>query len=989
MIDVSQLITRIQILLSGTNLEDTPHGRNLFEEYNNLCKSANARLVECNALFEAQRNVEAIVVLSSPPELLNLVEKLQFSELDDFLNLAQMYDWGIAEKINLSIYEKLKASHSSMLNSYALISEYSQISRSDKVEEKLVLLRKIVENEPNNTEWIAVIQEVESEYLRKIINEAQSAIINHDYNRLGEIQDELANSSWHIEIPGAVTNKINTVMHTHRLSQMPEQIQNLLTEGENAYKLQDIIALEDTLFLIDTLCSENEYIPANDILTRIKQLKESLADYKENQKNQKEWQSILNNINNAIDSNESIEKIQELVRTTQNYPYEIPKISIDRINSYIKLKKSQRIHKKIIFIFNIFLFFVFVGIVLSGITWWFLTSKQIKDFVSSAQLKMNEYKIKEVQEDMLLFEKNHLFISYFKEIKDLHDSVDSMKEEMNKKHKVFIDLLNEFELAFSKIKLDASLEEAEHEIDKLEEKLQLLSEKAYSVEEKNEFNKLKETYNLKKDEIKLKKDEIAFKQEIKFSATKYKIPLDVIEKCVTLYNQGKKDDARELLKASCQENENKANLNKFYTSIGHADNLDTLQHIIKNAYESNQALYKTAEMQSMLHLLEEDSKVLNDLIAFQKTKKIDILSRYRNMSYFIDIIKSEEAQSLNTFPDTIVTDLSKLINIFANISCLTFLTNDNQKIEIYHRGNINGSSNTYFSTTMLDDSKITISYNRNDGFVIRQFDNDNIMKKAWPGVTITDPEPPLTLYKLKATQPPFMKTCKNIKDKVLTLSLDNISTETINLLSEIQKDDNCLPYIKILMMQKLLSPFSSLNSSSFNSLKKLNNAILKIIESDEAASGDISNKNLNSTSKVFLEHLDMKEYYKKAEIYEIEQKLIKIVSQWKFQYLGILYKENNHEPQIFISNKISKIEADVLCFDDKKLNFVYLGRLHNNNVEYVISDITPYIGRILFTIKGNDYLSQITNENIKLINKHNITEISWPLSWPINLLLNN
>ena len=156
MIDVSQLITRIQILLSGTNLEDTPHGRKLFEEYNNLCKSANARLVECNAFFEAQRNVEAIVVLSSPPELLNLVERLQFPELEEFLNLAQMYDWGDGEKINLAIYEKLKTSRSSMLNSYTLISEYSQISRSDKVEEKLVLLRKIVENERFKTSWAIV-----------------------------------------------------------------------------------------------------------------------------------------------------------------------------------------------------------------------------------------------------------------------------------------------------------------------------------------------------------------------------------------------------------------------------------------------------------------------------------------------------------------------------------------------------------------------------------------------------------------------------------------------------------------------------------------------------------------------------------------------------------------------------------------------------------------------------------------------------------------
>lgn len=190
-------------------------------------------------------------------------------------------------------------------------------------------------------------------------------------------------------------------------------------------------------------------------------------------------------------------------------------------------------------------------------------------------------------------------------------------------------------------------------------------------------------------------------------------------------------------------------------------------------------------------------------------------------------------------------------------------------------------------------------------------------------------------------------------------------------------------------MQKILSSFSLLNNSSFDSLKELNNSLLKIVESDEAASGNICDNNLNSMSTAFLEHLDLEDYRTMAAIYEIEQNLIQIVSQWRFQYLGVLFKNNNDkDPQLLISNKISKLETDVLCLDDKMSNFVYLGRLKNNKIEYVIDDISPYIGRILFTIKGNERLVDTTNDTIKRMKKNNIIEVSWPLSWPMNLLKN-
>ncbi len=1057
MIDVSQLITRIQILLTGTNLEDSPHGRKLFEEYNNLCKSANTRLIECNALFEAQRNVEAYVALSRSPELLNLVEKLQFPELDDFLNLAQMYDWGIAEKINLSVYEKLKANRSSMLSNYALISEYSIISRSDKVEEKLVLLRKIIEIEPNNNEWVAIIQEVESQYLRKLISEAQSAIIKEDYNRLGEIQDEIINNSWHIEIPEVVINKINAVMHNYVLSKMPEQMQNLLAEGENAIKLQDIIALEDTVFLIDTLCSKheyspsgdimigiqnlkntlakckaklklqkelpeqirnlltegenaiknqdiialednlflidtlctkNEYTPSDDLLIRIKKLKDVLDNNREHLKKEKEWKSILNNINDSIESNEPIEKIQKLIKTAHSYPYEIPKESVKRINLYIKRTKAQKRYKNFIRLCKTFFIICVLGIILSVVLWWHITKNQIKDFVASTHTKMAEYKIDEIEDDILLFEKKHIGLSFFNEIDELNISVSRMKKEIDKKHKIFSENLRQLKESFSEINLQDSLSDAEEEINKLKDQLQTIQENALLEEDKNEFNKIKKEYEAKTEELKsnkIKNNEIKFQQTLQTAISKYKLSSDILEKCEKLYNEGKINDAILLLKISCEEKDKEIKLNNLYSLIGQADNLDTLLNIIKNTNTNNQPLYKTAEIQKTLITFEEDCKILHDLITFQKSKKMNIISQYHEMPYIRDIINSEEINK-NNIQETIEADLSKFINICANISYFAFLNNENQKIEIYHRGNINGSPDTSLTTTMLDDSQITISYSRSKGFLIKQIDNDNKLKNSWTGLTFLEPLPPLTSYKLKAWQPPFMRTCRRIKDKIMTLSTSNIYSGTIKLLQEIQQDTDCLPYVKILMMQKLISAFSSLNSSSFNSINNLNNSLLKIIESDEAASGNICDINLNSTSKEFLEHLDLEDYRTRANIYEIEQKLIDIVSQWKFQYLGVLFKNNNKDPQLFISNKISKFETDVLCLDDKMSNFVYLGRLKNNKIEYVIDDITPYIGKILFTIKGNERLVDITKDSIKQMKKNNITEISWPLSWPENVL---
>lgn len=1127
MIDVSQLITRIQILLSGTNLEDSPHGRKLFEEYNNLCKSANSRLVECNALFEAQHNVEAYVALSRSPELLNLVEKLQFAELEAFLNLAQMYDWGIVEKINLSVYEKLKANRSSMLSSYALISEYSLISRSDKIEEKLVLLRKIIEIEPNNNEWFAVIREVESQYLRKIISEAQSAIIKEDYNRLGEIQDELANSSWHIEIPEVVINKINAVMHKNILSKMPEQMQNLLTEGDNAVKLHDIVALEDTVFLIDTLCSKHEYSPSSDIITGIQNLKNTLNIYKEKLKIQKElpeklqiliiegenavkmqdvialedkmflidslclkneytpsddllvrikklkavldnnreqlklekeWKSVLDNINNSIEANEPIENIQELIKSAHKYPFEIPKESAKRINIYIKRIKAQKRHKKIVHLCKTLFLICFVGIIFTGVCWWYITKKQIKDFVSSTQAKMTEYKFDEIEDDILLFENKHKGLSFFSEFQDLSVSVSRMKKEINKKHKVFTENLNQYTKLFSEINLENSLSDAEQEIDKLEDQLEILSENAILDEDKNEFNRIKKAYIAKREEIKnkkniekekkhkvftdtlnefnktfseieleeslvnvrnkiakmenllkilsdyalseedkskfntieqkfySKKDEISFRQNLKIAANKYKLPTDILEKCESLYNDGEVKEALQLLKRSCEEQEKNRIINNLYSLIGNADSLNTLYKIINDNKKNDQPLYKTEEVKIMLDILEEDYKVLNDLITYQKNRKINLISQKYDMPYIHDIIKSEEIQLLKNTVDTIESDLSKFINICSNISYFSFLSNDNKKIEIYHRGNINGSPYTSLTTTMLDDSQISISYSKSSGFLIKQFDNDNKLINTWPGITLTEPLPPLTSYKLKAWQPPFMRTCRRIRDKVLTLTPSNLYTGTIKLLQEIQQDTDCLPYVKILMMQKLISAFSSINSSSFDLLKNLNSSLLKIIDSDEAASGNICDNNLNTTSKAFIEHLDLEDYRIMAEKFEIEQKLFEIVYQWKFQYLGVLFMEKNQDPQLFISNKMSIFETDVLCFDDKLSNFVYLGRLKNNKIDYVIDDISQYIGRILFTIKGNERLIDITKDNIELIKNNNIENVSWPLAWPENLL---
>lgn len=174
----------------------------LAAEYGQAVAHVNERLLVCTRLLRKGLRAEAIQQATSRPDLLNVCASLDFTELDDWLEILKFYDVPLP---NILIADAIQEVQVAMLDLQPLEDLLRQHRRlaiaKAPLAWRLKILRAIRSSDSGNGIWTQDVEEWEKARLRQLPSELDQAIKSRNFNACQKLTAELNHAHWLVSPP--------------------------------------------------------------------------------------------------------------------------------------------------------------------------------------------------------------------------------------------------------------------------------------------------------------------------------------------------------------------------------------------------------------------------------------------------------------------------------------------------------------------------------------------------------------------------------------------------------------------------------------------------------------------------------------------------------------------------------------------------------------------------------------------------------------------
>lgn len=244
------------------NFTDQEQFQRFFAQY---CERINAVKELCDTLqgFLERGMVDEAVKFynQTRPPLRDQMNALRFPSLQDFLDTADIYGMELPQRIDETVLERLDQQVKARRGIQQLLAEFRQIASSNDLARKMELARQILEIQPGNAQWAKTLHDLEEKRKTELTGQARDAIIQHQEDKLQEIQACLIGIPWNTPPDPRVLAKIERTLHEWRLAALTRQAEALAEEVDRLYG-EDFEANLDLLGhhfqRWDAICSEEE-----------------------------------------------------------------------------------------------------------------------------------------------------------------------------------------------------------------------------------------------------------------------------------------------------------------------------------------------------------------------------------------------------------------------------------------------------------------------------------------------------------------------------------------------------------------------------------------------------------------------------------------------------------------------------------------------------------------------------------------------------------
>jgi hypothetical protein len=219
-----QLIQQIKQLIEHGEIDRNPLVEDYAEQFAELCRSANERLLRCRDYIEKGMRSEAVHEAHTAPDLLVLSELLQFEGLKKWRNICADMELAVFQPLNEELLAKLRAECVREQELTPLLKEYRRLVYQGDRKGCITVLRQIREKDPDNPSWAGNLQPLEEETMAETVAAVEEAIGKKDLSRLKVLYDDLT-SPYRVVAPPA------DVLRNMRLLLMHDRAEALHKEG--------------------------------------------------------------------------------------------------------------------------------------------------------------------------------------------------------------------------------------------------------------------------------------------------------------------------------------------------------------------------------------------------------------------------------------------------------------------------------------------------------------------------------------------------------------------------------------------------------------------------------------------------------------------------------------------------------------------------------------------------------------------------------------
>lgn len=313
-----QLVDDVRSFLQAADQTNTERLRELASAYAAACQDANQRLRRCGEFLHRGLRGEAIQFAEVEPILLDLVAVLDFPERAQWDEVVNLYELPAPPPLRLDVAEALNRAFTEQAPLDHLLKQHRRLALARApLPERLNILRRLAEVDPNNPVWRDDIAELEKARLRLLQQDVEKALRAKDNALLQGLYSEVM--SWPAAqqaLPIDQMNRLTSAVTAHAAGQRRQALQQKATQIHDAHGAMDVAQLRIFAEEWQTMVAEANLGTQDTLVRGVQPALQWLAKQEKRQTQETDYQEALAALQRALYSEKRplrLEKLRELV----------------------------------------------------------------------------------------------------------------------------------------------------------------------------------------------------------------------------------------------------------------------------------------------------------------------------------------------------------------------------------------------------------------------------------------------------------------------------------------------------------------------------------------------------------------------------------------------------------------------------------------------------------------------------------------------------
>ncbi|MCL2349686.1 MAG: hypothetical protein FWC50_15655, partial [Planctomycetaceae bacterium] len=323
--------------------------RTLAEQYALACRELNKRMSYCGKYLHEGNVAEAIRLAEMEPNLLDAYNILDFEERKEWTDVVATLAFPVPPPLMTDFVHELNDAYSSqqLLEPYLRKYRIAALARAP-LADRLAVLRTIVQLDPNNLSWVKDQESLEKVRLVDLEAEAAIAVRTGDFAKLLELQAE-CRQNWSIAVPASVTEKIDTAVHRHQMTEVTRQMQDQAELLLQAHAENNVEKAKRACDNLRTLQEWNRLPVPKSIAETTQKAVDWLQNEQKSLQLQAKFETTKKQIQNALQketSQEELSRLHDSLATTAaevrlSIPEEIEKTYRQKIGAFESRRRRR------------------------------------------------------------------------------------------------------------------------------------------------------------------------------------------------------------------------------------------------------------------------------------------------------------------------------------------------------------------------------------------------------------------------------------------------------------------------------------------------------------------------------------------------------------------------------------------------------------------------------------------------------------------------